>query len=199
MNNHLVILGHPGEESFCGALFDAYREGVDQTGAETRPLRLKDLQFDPVLHQGYKTPQEWEPDLQEAWRDIEWADQLTFVYPVWWGTMPALMKGFFDRILLPGKAFKFRENSPWWDKKFAGRSARLMVTMDTPPWYYHLRYRSPGHHQMKHTILGFCGIHVKGVTEFSPLKTASSDKRARWLHQAHALGRKDGMRGKKKR
>lgn len=133
-------------------------------------LRLGELQFDPVLWHGYSRIQELEPDLVQAQELIRWAEHLVFVYPVWWGVMPSLMKGFFDRALLPGFGFTFRENSPFWDKLLGGRTAHLLVTMDTPSWYYRWVYRSPGHNAMTRTILGFCGIRTRKVSEFCPVK-----------------------------
>jgi putative NADPH-quinone reductase len=113
---------------------------------------------------------------------------MVFVYPNWWGTMPALMKGFFDRVLLPDFAFRYREGSALPDRLLSRRTAHLIVTMDTPPWYYRWIYRRPGHNAMKRTILGFCGIRVTKITEFSVVRNATSRMRARWIDRARRLG-----------
>lgn len=97
-----------------------------------------------VLHDGYNQVQLLEPDLVQAQADITWAEHLAFVYPIWWGGIPALMKGFFDRIFLPGFAFKYREGKAFPDKLLKGKTAHLLVTMDTPPWYYKWVCRMPG-------------------------------------------------------
>ena len=104
--------------------------------------------------------------------------------------MPALMKGFFDRVLLPGFAFKYRKDSPLWDKLLSGRTAHLMVTMDTPPWYYRWIYHRPGHNEMKRTILGFCGIKVVKISEFALIKGSSRQQREKWVTVAKDLGSK---------
>jgi putative NADPH-quinone reductase len=187
-DNVLVILGHPDSRSFCGAIADAYASGADAAGKNIRVLRLGELRFDPVLWNGYGRIQELEPDLVQAQELIVWADHLVFVYPVWWGVMPALLKGFFDRALLPGFGFTFREYSPFWDKLLTGRTAHLMVTMDTPPWYYRWVYRMPGHNAMVRTILGFCGIRTRKVSEFGPIKTSSTKEREKWLDRARQAG-----------
>ncbi len=186
----LIILGHPHANSFCGSLFEAYINGAKNSDADLRELKLGDLNFDPVLWNGYNKIQDLEPDLQKAQDLISWANHLVFVYPNWWGAMPSLMKGFFDRAFLPGFAFKYREDSPLWDKLLEGRTAHLMVTMDTPSWYYRWIFHRPGHHQMKHTILGFCGINVEKISEFAPIKGSSEEQRKSWLEKAKALGRK---------
>ncbi|MDF2154573.1 NAD(P)H-dependent oxidoreductase [Vibrio sp. CAU 1672] len=184
----LVILGHPNPESFCGALAQEYIIGAKMAGAEVREIRVGELNFDPVLWRGYSEVQELEPDLVECCKLILWAEHLVFVYPTWWGTMPSLMKGFIERTFLPEFAFKYREKSKFWDKLLAGRSAQLLVTMDTPPWYYRLIFRSPGHNEMKRSILGYCGIKVNAISEFSPIKYSTDKMRVKWLKEAKELG-----------
>ncbi len=188
--NILVILGHPDENSFCGSLSKLYIDSAKVSGSEIRELQLGELKFDPILWKGYKKTQELEPDLVKAQELIQWSNHIVFVYPNWWGTMPALMKGFFDRVLLPGFAFKYRKNSPLWDKLLSGRTAHLMVTMDTPPWYYRWIYHRPGHNEMKRAILGFCGIKVVKISEFALIKGSSKQQREKWITVAKDLGSK---------
>ena len=186
----LVSVGHPDSESRCGALAGAYIKGAETAGADLRRLNLGELTFDPVLWQGYHKIQELEPDLVRAQELILWSDHIVFVYPNWWGTLPALMKGFFDRAFLPGFAFQYRENSQFWDKLLAGRTAQLIVTMDTPPWYYRWIYRGPGHNQMQRTILGFCGIKVVKITELGIVRDARAEQRDQWVSMVERLGLK---------
>ena len=153
-------------------------------------MRIGDLDFDPILHQGYKQIQALEPDLLQAQVNITWAQHLVFVYPTWWGAMPALLKGFIDRVFLPGFAFRYRDNSPFWDRLLTGRSAHLLVTMDTPPWYYRWVFRMPGHNQMRRTILEFSGIKPVRVTSFGPVRPSTPQQRAKWLARACELGRR---------
>jgi len=188
--NILVILGHPDTNSFCGSLTRTYLDSAKASGSDVRELQLGELKFDPVLWNGYSKIQKLEPDLVKAQELIQWSNHIVFVYPNWWGAMPALMKGFFDRVFLPGFAFKYRENSSFWDKLLSGRTAHLMVTMDTPPWYYRWIYHRPGHNEMKRTILGFCGIKVVKISEFAPIKGSSQQQREKWIAVAKDLGLK---------
>lgn len=186
----LVLLCHPDSHSFCGSLMQAFVEGASASGAEIRQLKLGELTFDPVLWNGYNKIQPLEPDLEKARALILWSDHLVFIYPNWWGSMPALMKGFFDRVFLPGFAFKYGENSSIPDQLLPGRTAHLMVTMDTPVWYYRWVFRRPGHNQMKRTILEFCGIKVTKISEFSPVRGSSQKQREKWIALATELGKK---------
>ncbi|WP_028454752.1 NAD(P)H-dependent oxidoreductase [Chitinilyticum litopenaei] len=183
----LVILGHPAADSFCAALAERYADAARAAGQEVRMLSLHALRFDPVLHAGFDGGQPLEPDLVEAQEQIAWAQHLVFVYPIWWGAMPALLKGFIDRVFLPGFAFRYRKGSMLWDKLLAGRSAQLLVTMDTPPWYYRWVYGDAGHKQMKRTILEFSGIRPVRITSFGPIRGATEPQRANWLARAARL------------
>lgn len=192
--NIAVVLGHPDTQSFCGAIARAYAAGARAAGATVREVNLGELAFDPVLRHGYNQIQPLEPDLVQAQETIRWADVVVFAYPNWWGSIPALLKGFFDRAFLPGFAFKYRENSALWDRLLAGRSGRLLVTMDTPNWYYRLVFRQPGHQMMRRTILGFSGIKPVRQATFGPIRNSAGPARERWLSRAEALGRHDAKR-----
>ena len=183
----LLILGHPSPDSFNAALADAYADAARQAGRELRRIDLHALSFDPILHGAYRGDQPLEPDLQAAQADILWAEEIVWVYPVWWGGLPALLKGFLDRVLLPGFAFKYTGPQRW-DKLLKGRSAELLVTLDTPPWYFRWVYGAPAHRQMIRTILGFSGIKTRRLAEFAPVRPSSEEQRQGWLRRAEGLG-----------
>lgn len=186
----LIINGHPADESLCKSLTESYARGAISAGAQCKILHLGKLTFDPILHQGYNQRTELEPCLLEAQKDILWANHLVFVYPVWWGTYPALLKGFFDRVFLPGFAFKYRENSLLWDKFLKGKSARLIVTMDSPPWYNRLVYRNASQVSLRRALLQFCGISPVKSSVFGPVKSSTPSQRHRWLTIVERLGGK---------
>ncbi|MCW8276479.1 NAD(P)H-dependent oxidoreductase [Pseudomonas sp. PCH199] len=183
----LVILGHPSSHSFCGALAERYAQSALRAGHEVRQLFLGNMIFDPVLREGYQQVQPLEGDLLQAQADILWAEHLTLVYPIWWGGIPALLKGFFDRVFLPGFAFKYRQGKAFPDKLLLGRTAHLLVTMDTPPWYYRWFYRMPGLHQVRKTTLEFCGIKPTRTLTFGPILGSKATQRDIWLKQAQAI------------
>lgn len=189
-NNVLIVLGHPVENTFSDQLLDAYRKGAEKNGSTVKVLTLRLMEFDLNFKVGYRGNQTLEPDLKNAQKDIIWADHIVFIYPNWWSTFPALMKGFIDRTFLPGFAFKYHPGHKKWDKLLSGRSARLIVTMDNTRWYYFVHLNKPGHNAMKKGILHFCGIKPVKVSTIGPLRSSSKRKRTRWLRKIEYLGSK---------
>ena len=112
MKNILVINGHPDKESLCAQFAQSYFNGASKLElANVGLIHLSELEFDPILKYGYRQRTDHEPDLQMAWQKIQAADHLVFVYPNWWGTYPALLKGFIDRLFLPGFTFDYQDSS----------------------------------------------------------------------------------------
>jgi len=191
MKKILLINAHPlKEDSFCAALAQSYMAGAQNSGASCKLINLIDLKFDPILRYAYNKRMEMEPDLIQIQQDIKEADHLVLIYPNWWATYPALLKGFFDRAFVPDFAFKYRENSPLWDKLLKGKSARMIVTMDTPSWFYSLVYKNTGHNAVKVGVLQFSGFKPVKISSFAPIKGSTEAKRKNWLAEVEKLGEK---------
>lgn len=188
MTKILIINGHPDKDSYCAQLALAYKNGAEKNNAKCTLVNLIDLNFNPVLPYGYKTDTPLEPDLQKIQQKILETNHMVFVYPNWWGTYPALLKGFIDRVFLPRFAFKYHKKSLMWDKLLNDKSARIIVTMDTPKWYYNLIYHKPGHNSLKKCVLQFCGVKPVKITTIGPVKTADEKKRQKWIQNIYKLG-----------
>ncbi|WP_440067366.1 NAD(P)H-dependent oxidoreductase [Tenacibaculum discolor] len=188
MKKILIINGHPDKESFNYALSEAYKTGAKKSTAEVQEINIRELNFNPNLQFGYRKRTELEPDLLEAQEKLKWADHLVLVYPIWWGSVPAIMKGFLDRVLLPGFAFNKKENSLWWDKCFTGKTARIICTLDQPAWYYKWIYRSPSHNAIKKLTLNYIGIKKVRITTIGPIRLSKEKFRSKWLKKVATLG-----------
>jgi NAD(P)H dehydrogenase (quinone) len=184
----LLILGHPDLERFNQALYAAYKKGALRSGAEIEEIRVGELQFDPTLRFGYRKRMNLEPCLLEAQKKIIWCDHIMLIYPIWWGSMPAVLKGFFDRVFLPDFAFKKRECSVWWDKFLIGKTARVISTLDQPPWFYKLVNGSPSDKAIKRLTFKFCGIGPTKIMNIGPLRLSEVDFQKKWLRKVEALG-----------
>ncbi|TAK90462.1 MAG: flavodoxin family protein [Aquabacterium sp.] len=186
----LIIAAHPSHANDGGlgaTMARTYAQSAAQAGHQTRMLQLDQLVFDPILHEGYKRAQALEPDLAKAQADFLWADELVFVFPLWWGGMPALLKGFLDRVLLPGFAFRYDPQGQGLTPLLKGKTARLIITMDTPGWIERWLYGRPVIRQFRYPILRFCGIKLGEVRYFSSVIKSSTAQRQAWIQNVHHL------------
>jgi putative NADPH-quinone reductase len=177
--NVYLLLAHPDKNSFNGHLAHAYENALRAKGHNVRRQDLGDMKFDPVLWKGYTQVQELEPDLQQAQENIKWCDHWVIIYPVWWGSVPALLKGFIDRTMLPGFGFKYHENDPFWDKYLRNRSAHLITTSDAPALWLWWQYRNSDIRTMKTATLEFCGIRPVKTTRIGRIKYMHEQQRTR--------------------
>ncbi|WP_144280936.1 NAD(P)H-dependent oxidoreductase [Chryseobacterium echinoideorum] len=188
MKKILIINGHPNKDSFNFGIADSYKKGAVESGAEIKEIIITELNFNPNLQFGYQKIMELEPDLVTAWEKIVWADHLVWIHPVWWGGLPAITKGFIDRLFLPGRAFKYRENSVWWDQLLKGKTAHIITTLDQPSLYYRIMFGRPSVNQLKKSVLQFCGIKPVKVTYIGIIKTSDENQRKIWLNKVKLAG-----------
>jgi len=190
----LVIDGNPKPNSFCEALATSYLLGASNAGATVQLLRLSHLHFDANLAFGYDERQPLEPDLLDVQIQLAVATHIVVVTPVWWGGLPARLKGLFDRVLLPGFAFRYEKGNALPTRLLSGRTARLIVTMDSPVWYYRLVTGDLITRTLVRAMLGFCGIAVETVDRLGPVIKSSETQRRRWLDDAYRNGLRDARR-----
>jgi NAD(P)H dehydrogenase (quinone) len=187
----LVFDGHPGQHTLSAALCAAYADAAAAAGHAVRMVNLHGMSFDPDFGQAhYDSSKPLEPSLTAFLADVEWAEHLVIAMPLWWGGMPAMLKGLFDRTLLPGRAFDPRIKVMGLPKPLlTGRTARVLITSDTPDWALKWIYHSAVVHQVKRQILGFVGIRPARFTHFPVANAATVDRRKSWLMKAASLGR----------
>lgn len=194
MHRVVVINGHPDQNRLITALEAAYVAGMQTEGKITlEQYHLGSLQFDPVLRYGYAKRTSLEPDLVQLMEAIMAADHVVWIYPTWWGGPPALLKGLFDRIFLPGFFFQYHEDGPFWDKYMKGKSSRVITTMDSPRWWDRLAYGRPGYHMVKRNILNFVGFKTR-FSILGGVRSSSPAQRERWMQKVSRLGRQDFRR-----
>jgi putative NADPH-quinone reductase len=186
-----ILDGHPAQGTLSQALSEAYLEAAKAKGHEVRVARLSDMDFDmDCENAGYMSPKPLEPVLQQVMADIEWCEHLVMVTPLWWGSLPAKLKGLFDRAFLPGRAFDTRNLSKIGmpAPMLGGRTARLIMTSDTPGWFLWLRHGNAVIRQVRGQILGFVGIKPVKVMHFAGASHPKPGQVQRWLEQVAGLG-----------
>jgi putative NADPH-quinone reductase len=183
-----IIQGHPDPAGhhLLHAMADAYAQAAAAAGHEVRRIEVAKLEF-PLL----RTQVDFEtgalpPALQQPSEDMRWAQHWVFVFPLWHGTMPALLKAFLEHVFRPGFAMEYKERG-FPKRLLAGRSARIVVTMGMPVLLYRWYFGAYGLRSFERSMLGFAGI--KPIREsLYGLTLADERKRARWIADMRRLG-----------
>ena len=188
MTTALVLDGHPDARSLTAELARRYAAAH----GDARVLAVRDLAFDPSLRFGYRERMELEPDLADAKRMLREASSVTVTTPLWWGSVPAVLKGFFDRALLPQQEYRYSTlGIP--EGLLPARRGRLILLADTP-WYAVPFTGLPAQTQVARNTMRLCGIRTVRTHRMLGVKTASPERIASWIARAEELGRRDGTR-----
>ncbi|MER9442251.1 NAD(P)H-dependent oxidoreductase [Mesorhizobium sp. M0340] len=187
----LIVVGHPdpSPHRLCRSLAKAYAEGAELAGHVVRRVDLAAFDF-PML----RTVQEFEhgaipESLKDAAEAIVSAEHIVFVFPLWLGTVPALLKAFLEQVMRPGTAFTYPDKGGGLPRKLLrGRSARVVVTMGMPSVVYRLWFLGHGIAAMRRSILYFAGISPVRETLFGMVAGASDTTRTKWIKQIRKLG-----------
>lgn len=187
-----LLLGHPDtSQTICGELALLYESAAKKAGHEVRRFNVGEMNFDPILHKGYKVIQQLEPDLIKLQDAIRWSDHFVVIYPNWWCSMPALLKGLFDRMWTPGFCFhmmrtKTGKQAMGWHRLLKGRTARVVVVSGTHPMLIHLFFGDYTN-EIARGILWFAGFKTK-VSRLGPSDHAPEWKLNEWRRRIARLG-----------
>ncbi len=185
-----ILLGHPSSQSFNGALADAYAEAARAAGHEVRRQDLGWIDFDPGAIPRATTGDAPPPDaadLRAAQTNLAWCERFVLVYPMWWGSMPARLKSWFEQVLTPGFAFRYHANDPMWDALLGGREAHILRTSDAPALYARFVYHDCDIVCLRRAILGFCGIRTRRVLRIGGVGRMRPAARKRAIARARRM------------
>lgn len=184
-----IIQGHPDPQPdhFGHVLAGAYASGAEQAGHACQRVDVAALDF-PVLRRKEDFETGIPPEsIRQAQDAIRWADHLLIIFPLWHGTMPALLKAFFEQVFRPGFALAYEEGRlP--KKLLTGRSARVVVTMGMPAFFYRLYFGAHGLKSLTRSILGASGIGPIRESLVGTVEGMDDAKRARWIDKMRRLG-----------
>lgn len=183
----LVILGNPKPKSLSKAIAESYVKGARKGKHEVRFVELSKMKFNSNLEYGYDKRMKLEEDLVKIQKDILWAGHLVWVYPIWWGDMPAKLKGLIDRAILPGFAFKYVRKSILPKQFFKGKSARLILLRGSSRIFYFGSLAFPGM-IMRRFVLNFCGVFPVRVTNFYSVEGLKKKRAEKFFKRVHSLG-----------
>jgi len=184
-----IIQGHPDATTshLCHALAEAYRSGAQQSGFHVDEIRVADLEFPLIRSREEFEHGERPACIQSAQSIIRASRHLVLVYPLWLGTMPALLKGFLEQVFRYDFAFEPRPDGRY-EKKLSGRSGRVIVTMGMPVLAYRWWFRGHSLKSLERNILKFSGIAPVRESLFGMVENVDAAKRTRWIDRMRALG-----------
>jgi putative NADPH-quinone reductase len=185
----LIIDGHPDPDRtrFCHALAEAYAQGAISAGDETRSITLgeTEITFLRTAEDFAKTATA--PAIVSAQRDIEWADHIVIVFPLWLGGAPALLRAFLEQVACG--SFFAETSGKGIKQRLKNKSARLIVTMGMPAFVYRLIFQAHGVKNIMEGVLGFAGFRPVRATLFGAVETQSAKVQKARLAQVRDLGR----------
>ena len=187
-----IIQGHPDARvpHFGHALAEEYGEGAWEGGHEVKIVNVAELDF-PLL----RSQREWQEGkpcaaILEAQRTIAWADHLVFFFPLWLGDMPAMLKAFIEQAFRPGFAISNTAPGRSWKRLLKGKSARIVVTMGMPAFFYKLYFRAHSLKSLKRNILEFCGVSPVRTTVIGTVEGRKRGSHHLWLAKMRGYGRR---------
>lgn len=189
MSKHvLIIQGHPDstKQHFCHALANAYKTGAEKGDYSVKEIYVAQLNFPNLRTKGEFEDGLPPTDIKAAQEKISWSDHIIIIYPLWLGTMPALLKGFFEQTFRYGFAIS-NETNKMPKKLLAGKSTRIIVTVGMPAFLYRWFFRTHSIKSFQKNILGLSGIkpvkyNLLGMVD------SSNAKHVKWLKKIQVLG-----------
>jgi putative NADPH-quinone reductase len=186
----LVLDGHPDPDRarFVHALADAYARGASDAGHEVRRIDLATLELQSLRSNAEFTGAAPSEVIRQCQQDLAWAQHVVIAFPLWLGDMPGLLKILLEQVARPGFAFSALSGKGLPHKLLTGRSARLIVTMGMPAFFYRWYYRAHSVKNLERNILAFCGIAPVRRTLLGMVEGGKPTRRQRWLEQVRKLG-----------
>ncbi len=184
--NILVLNGNPKASSFGHQLSDDY-EIEAREYFNVKRFNLADMNFKIDLKQGYDQHQPLEACLVDLQNALKQCDHFVIVTPIWWGGLPAKLKGLIDRTFLSGFAFVYQENNPLPIQLLTDKTARIIMTMDAPDYYLQTQ-ANPVIEQLDVFTLQFSGFKKAKINLFGSLISSSIEERNTWQDKVKALG-----------
>lgn len=184
-----MIFNHPYEGSFCNAILNAVMLGLEIGHHEVDLIHLDQDNFNPVMTandlKAFRDKQPVDPSIIAYKERIAQADHLVFIFPIWWELMPAMTKGFIDKVIFPGVAYDYTNAAhtrmkPLWTRV---KGVTVLTTMNTPKLLYRVVF---GNAIKKAMLLGTfwkMGYKNRKWMSFNRVKQVSQEKRAGWLLQ----------------
>jgi len=182
----VIIYSHPWEKSYNSSILNIVKESLMNKGADIDLFDLYKDNFNPVLSVKdlalYSEGKTSDTDVMNYQKRIEQADHLFIIFPVWWYSLPAILKGFLDKVLLKNWSFDTTSTFPKGKLNFI-KSTTVISTMTAPGWYHRFVYGNTMKHSFIDGTLKFCGLKKLKWFNISNVENIGDKKRKLWLNK----------------
>ncbi len=191
MSNILIIQGHPDtqENHLCHELISSYINGAEIADHSIKLYNIASIEF-PLL----RSKEDWEKgkegtpeNLKEIQEALMESDHIVIIYPLWLGTMPALLKGFLEQLLRPGVAITYKKEYP--QGLLENKSAHIIITMGMPGLIYRFFFFSHSLRNLKRNILNLIGIKKIKCTIIGSVENTHKIKQSKWFEKMKKHGK----------
>ena len=184
----LVIVAHPNQGSFNHAIASSAISKLRENGHEIVFHDLYVEKFDPMLPVSeFPEGAELTPELEAHCADLTSADGIVIVHPNWWGQLPAVLKGWVDRVFRPGVTYQPVEGEALAYGLLKTKSAVVFTTSDTPYDREMEQFGDPLDTIWKNCIFGFCGLDNVYRENFAIVVISTPEQRAQWLDRVQEV------------
>ncbi len=180
----LIVLAHPNtDKSFNHAIMELVKKTLTKLGHDVVIQDLYKDHFDPILTLNEEKLQESElpKEVQIAMADVRSAQGMIFIHPNWWGTPPAILKGWIDRVFRVGFAYKFSDNGVI--QLFTNKTVQIFNTSNTPRDIELTVYHDPLQNFWETIVFGLCGCKSFQRRNFEPVILSTPDIREQWMKE----------------
>jgi putative NADPH-quinone reductase len=185
-----ILQGHPhSAKHLCHAVAEAYSDGAKAAGARVRRIDLGKIDI-PMLRNPADFALPPPEQIVAAQQAVAASNHLVVIYPLWLGTMPAVVKAFFEQLSRNEFAIKADAKGGWPRQMLKGKSARVIVTMGMPAAAYKLMFGAHGVRGFESGILGMAGIAPVRETLIGGVGTLNRTKAEALLARMRRLGEK---------
>jgi NAD(P)H dehydrogenase (quinone) len=185
----VIIFNHPYDGSFCNVILQSVTKGLTEANHQVEIIHLDKDNFNPVMTaadlKAFRDKKPIDPKVIEYSSTIKDADHLIFIFPIWWELMPAMTKGFIDKVIFPGVAYDYANASntrmrPLWDNI---KGITMITTMNTPNWLYWGLFGNAVNKAMLVGTFWKIGFKNRKWISFNQVKMVSDHKRKKWLKE----------------
>ncbi|UZR96153.1 NAD(P)H-dependent oxidoreductase [Chondrinema litorale] len=181
----LIVFNHPYEKSYCNSILNSVTTGLKKAQHQIDLIYLDKENFNPVMTatdlQAFVKRKPVDAKVIEYKSRLEEADHLVFIFPIWWELMPALTKGFIDKVIFPGVAYDYADDGNKMIPLLNIKSVTVITTMNTPSVLYRFIFGNAIRKALLTGTFWKIGYKKRKWINLSMVKSASEEKRKKWL------------------